>query len=88
MGLAAGDGDGRSVEELAGVFTSKRSKVAALLELLGLAYSDTDFEPGEASLIAEVARRMNLTAGDLAEINGWVQEHVGHIRRALVMMRE
>ena len=42
---------GRSVDELAGTFKSWRSKVAALLELLGLGYSDTSFSIGEQSLI-------------------------------------
>jgi hypothetical protein len=88
MGLGAAGGDRQSDAELARVFGSRRSRIAALLELFGLAYSDTDFEPGEASLITAVARAMDVTPEELAAVDGWVRDHVALVRRALVLMRE
>ncbi len=87
MGVAGSGDDQRSVAELARVFKDRRSRVAAFLELLGLAYSDTDFDLQEQSLLASVARDMGLGDDDRAALEKWVQDHVAHIRSAMVLMR-
>ncbi len=87
MGVSGG-GDGRSVEALAGVFTSWRSKVAALLELIGLGYTDVNYSVNEKSMVDVVADQMGLTKDELAEVEAWVREHVSLIRRALILMRD
>jgi hypothetical protein len=87
MGIS-GDGEGRSVEDLAGVFHSWRSKVAALLELVGLGYSDVNYSVNEQSLVDEAARHMGVTRDELGEVEDWVREHVSLIRRALILMRD
>ncbi len=87
MGVAGSGDDERSVAELARVFKDRRSRVAAFLELLGLAYSDTDFDLQEQSLLASVARDMGLGDDDRAALEKWVQDHVAHIRSAMVLMR-
>lgn len=79
---------GRSVSDLAAVFADRRSRMVALLELVGLGYSDTSFSGTERSLVSEIAREMGIGAQDLARIEGWVQGHMEHIRSALVLMRE
>ena len=88
MGISGSEGGGRTVDELAGVFKSRRSKVAALLELIGLGYSDISFHVTEESLVNSVANQMAITPGELHEMEEWVKEHVNLIRRALIMMRE
>lgn len=88
MGLSASDQDGRSVEELARIFKDKRSRVAALLELFGLAYTDTNFDLGEQSLIATIAQDMDLTSDEIVALEKWVQDHVQLVRRALTLMRD
>ena len=87
MGVS-NDGGGRSVDELAGVFHSWRSKIAALLELIGLGYSDVNFSVNEQSLVDEVARHMGLTRDDVEKTEAWVRDHVSLIRRALILMRD
>jgi len=87
MGIAGGGDAARSVEELARVFKDRRSRVAALLELFGLAYSDTSFDMNEQSLIAEVAGHMSFTMDELGEIEQWVKDHVALVRRAMTLMR-
>jgi hypothetical protein len=88
MGIAGSPGGARSVEELAGVFRSWRSKIAALLELVGLGYSDTNFSVDEKSLAATTARHMGLTAAELDQVEEWVRDHVNLVRRALILMRD
>ena len=88
MGISDSDGGGRSVDELAGVFRSRRSKVATLLELIGLGYSDISFHVSEESLVNSVANQMAITPDELHEIESWVKEHVSLVRRALILMRE
>ena len=88
MGMSGESGGGRTVDELAGVFHSRRSKIAALLELIALGYSDTAFSVSEESLVNTVANQMAIGPDDLHEIEDWVKEHFSLIRRALILMRE
>ena len=88
MGMSDTGNGGRGAEELAGVFKSRRAKVAALLELIGLGYSDTAFSVSEESLVNTVANQMAISPDELSEIEDWVKEHFGLIRRALILMRE
>jgi len=87
-GVGDTGGSGRTADELAGVFQNRRSKVAALLELMGLGYSDTSFSIGEESLINAVANRMAIAPDELRDIEAWVQEHFSLVRRAMILMRE
>jgi hypothetical protein len=88
MGVADDGSDDRSVETLARTFGSRRSRVAALLELYGLAYSDADFETREGTMVATVAHQMGLSTDDVESIEAWVRDHVALVRRAMVLMRE
>jgi hypothetical protein len=88
MGIASADAGDLSVEELAGVFASRRSKVVALLELIGLGYSDTSFHVTERSLVWTAAAGMGVTADELAHLEGWVQKYVELVRQGMVFMRE
>ena len=89
MGMCdAPDSGGASVADLAALFADRRSKVVAVLELVGLGYSDTSFSGTERSLVSEVAREMAVGAEDLARVEAWVQGHLQHVRAALVLMRE
>lgn len=74
--------------ELAAVFRSRRSRVAALLELVGLGYSDADYSVDEHSLVTEIAGQMGLSNDDLVRIEQWVARHVGHVEAALALMNE
>ena len=88
MGVSETGGDGRTPQDLAGVFKSRRSKVAALLELIALGYSDTAFSVSEESLVNSVANQMAISPDELQDIEDWVKEHFSLIRRALILMRE
>jgi hypothetical protein len=76
-----------AVEQLVGAFDSRQARVAALLELIGLGYSDANYCVDEKSFVATVAREMNLTS-ELPRLEEWVKTHVDHIEAALAMMHE
>ncbi len=80
--------DGRSTEALASTFLGRRSKIAVLLELIGLGYSDASFSVDEKSCVARIAIAMGLGPEEMAELDQWVKEHVAHVQSALTMMHE
>lgn len=89
MGLEARpESEERGVEDLAAAFGSRRSKVVALLELIGLGYSDTSFSVTERSLVFALARAMEIEADTLVDLEAWVQQHVRLIRQAMELLRE
>lgn len=88
MGIESPEVDRRDESELAAVFETRRSKVVALLELLGLACSDRDFCLDEESMITAVAHEMGLDAAKLARLDRWVSDHVRHLDAALALMAE
>lgn len=75
-------------EALAAVFKTRRSRVAALLELVGLGYSDAEYSVDEHSLVTSISRHMGLSNDDLVRIEQWVARHVGHVENALALMKE
>jgi len=88
MGVSESTQDNRSIRELSRMFKDRRSRVTALLELFGLAYTDTNFDLGEQSLIATIAQDMEFTSDEIVEVENWVQDHVSLVRRALALMRD
>jgi hypothetical protein len=88
MGIECPDVDRRDESELAAIFANRRSKVVAVLELLGLAYSDRDFCLDEESMITAVAHELGLDAEELARLDRWVLDHLRHLDAALELMAE
>ena len=76
------------VDELASVFVSRRAKIAALLELLGLAYADSEFEANERSMIVATAHEMDIEMAELRQLEDWVRDHIKLVERALAIMNE
>ena len=76
----------KGLDELAAAFGSRRSKVAALLELVGLGYSDRTYSAAESGFTMDIARAMGM-ATELDRIEAWVQQHVRHVEAALEMMQ-
>ena len=86
MGFERPVADERDESALAAVFGTRRSRVVALLELLGLAYADRDFSLDEESMITTVAHEMGIDAVDLDRLDRWVEAHVRHLDSALALM--
>ena len=60
------------VASLVLAFDSSRSRAAALLELIGLAYADTIYAEEERNFIDDVARRMEISPARLSLMESWV----------------
>ena len=61
-----------SDDELAATFPTYRSRAAVLMELLGLAYADTEYSEPERVFVREVATSLAISPDRLALMEGWV----------------
>jgi len=88
LGVADSGLDDRDESDLAAVFNDQRSRVVALLELLGVAHSDHEFQLDERSMVTVVAHEMGFAATDLERFDNWVRGYAAHVEAALAMMAE
>lgn len=58
--------------EVVGVFATRRSKVAVLLELMSLAHVDGLYDPSEQTLIGSLAVAFGFDEGELPAFTSWV----------------
>ena len=79
IGAPALDG---TVEELAAAFQSRRSKVSALLELMGIGYVDGEYHVAEIESVAEIARALGFADDELVGLENWVVRQVALIEEA------
>jgi hypothetical protein len=84
--LGAAEADTREVAELAATFTTRQAKVAALLELIGLGFSDASYSVDESSFVTSVAEAMGIENDEIPQLESWVREHVCLVKRAFNMM--
>ena len=68
------------IAELPRMFEDRSSRVAFLLELVGMGYANEAFDPCESELVQEVAAAFSLDT-DLDDMESWV-------RRQLLLTRE
>ena len=68
------------VAELPRVFEDRPSRIAFLLELVGMGYADEAFDPRQSELVEAVATAFSLHT-DMDDVESWV-------RRQLLLMRE
>lgn len=79
IGAPALDG---TVEELAAAFQSRRSKVSALLELMGIGYVDGEYHVAEIESVAEIARVLGFADDELVGLENWIVRQVALIEEA------
>jgi uncharacterized tellurite resistance protein B-like protein len=72
-GGEAADG---TVVELASAFGTRRARVSALLELMGLGFADGEYHPTEKALVVEIARALDVTEDELVGMESWVIRQV------------
>ena len=68
------------VKELPRVFEDRSSRVAFLLELVGMGYANEAFDPKQSELVGAVAEAFSLDT-DMDDVESWV-------RRQLLLTRE
>jgi hypothetical protein len=88
MGISRDAAARRPAEELASVFHDRRAKAVALLELIGLGYSDTSFCVNEKSVISVAAAAMGFSSDELTTLENWVKKYVELVREAMVLVRD
>ena len=69
-----------AMEELPEVFEDRSSRIAFLLELVGMGYVNEAFDPRESELVGQVAAAFSLE-GDMDDVESWV-------RRQLLLTQE
>ena len=69
------------LEKIGHLFTDRRSRVALLLELIGMGYADESFEVEEASLITQISNALDFSDEDVLDFKSWV-------RRQMMLMTE
>ena len=84
--LGGAEAGSQDVAELAAAFGTRQAKVAALLELIGLGFSDAKYSVEESSFITSVAEAMGIDNDEIPQLESWVREHVCLVKRALNMM--
>jgi hypothetical protein len=57
---------------LAATFSSRKARAAVLLELLGLAYADGEYNPRESEVVKASARAFGIAEPELLQMENWV----------------
>lgn len=71
-----------------GNFGSKKSRVAAMLELIGLAHADNEYHPDEVALLKTVNAAFDFSETQFAAMENWVLRQLTLTREADAMMQE
>ncbi|MCG9714956.1 TerB family tellurite resistance protein [Shewanella insulae] len=71
---------------ICGLFENKTSKIAMLLELIGLGHADGDYDNEEQSFIRKLARMIELDDSDVQQCESWVSKQIALISEANSMM--
>lgn len=70
-----------AIEELPELFDDRLSRVALLFEVIGMGYSDEEFDPQESELINAMAKALAIEEVEVLNIVSWV-------RRQLLLVKE
>jgi hypothetical protein len=89
MGIDTGYPDGQiSRQELFKMFESRRSQIAAVIEMQGLGYANMEYHTQEKAFVQEMAESFGLTEDELAEIDDWVVRQVALLYEANEFWKE
>ena len=78
-GLQAAEG---TLEDLAGTFQTRKAKVSALLELLGLALVDGEYRTATRAVVAGIAKAFCFGEDELRGMEAWVDRQIALIEEA------
>ena len=75
-----------AIGELPDLFEDRLSRVALLLELVGMGYVDEKFTAAESALIGEIATALEVGDDDLESIESWVKRQLELVEEARDLM--
>lgn len=64
------------LEQLPRIFDTERAKCSLLLELLGVAYSNNEYDIREKELIEKYAETLDINLGKLESLEIWVKKQL------------
>jgi len=70
------------------LFSDRRSQVACLLELVGVALADESYDESEKAIIHDLTSTFGLSQALLEDIENWVSRQMSLMREAQQMMME
>ena len=76
-----------AIDELPNLFVDRRSRIAFILETLGMAYADEEFEPDESNLLHKLARALMLE-GEMETFKSWIVRQFLLINEAHLLMED
>ena len=74
------------LKDLAGLFDDRLTRVAFLLEVIGMGYANQDFEPTEDNLARDLTEALALDDDILSDVKSWVKRQLLLVREAKDLM--
>jgi hypothetical protein len=72
--------------DLPKIFNTNSSKASLLLELLGVAHADNEFQDSEKEMLIEIASHLHISKDKLFEMNDWVITQLELVKKASIFM--
>ncbi len=76
------------IEQLIPCFETRRAKLIAMFELIGLGYADRHMGAAEVAIAADIARRFDFTVEVVDQIDDLVQDHLAVAQRTFEFFQQ
>lgn len=86
MGLASSVPADMDFASAAAAFSDRKSKVAVMLELIGIGHADGDFDKDETEIVKEIMRTFRITPVEFEIMSNWVLRQLALVREADELM--
>ncbi|MCF7922494.1 MAG: TerB family tellurite resistance protein [Candidatus Marinimicrobia bacterium] len=80
--------DGEETKILLELFPDKKSRVATMLEFIGIVYADSNVDPSEDQFISEVASAFQMTQSEIADYTSWITRQINLHKEAISFFDE
>ncbi|HAS8475655.1 TPA: hypothetical protein I7768_01445 [Vibrio vulnificus] len=75
-------------ESMIALFPDRRSKVSLLVEILGVAYSDTEYCKQEQDFLTRLASNLSINDEELQKLTDWVTRQLNLVQEVALLMEE
>ncbi len=75
-----------AINEVSQLFHNNKEKVSLILELLGVAFSDSEYHEKEEEFIAEVSVSLGIESTLLKDCETWVKRQLMLVKEASILM--
>lgn len=76
------------LEDMAGLFSNRRSGVALMLELIGMGSADESLDAEEAVIVGQLASALGFSEEDVLDFNSWVRRQMMLVTEAEQLMED